>query len=315
MINPKRLLFLWLLFIIILGSIVVSIDFASATSSQQPDSPSPPLPPSVIQQIRAQGVVTVGTDSDFPPFSFQDNQGNWSGFEIDLISETAKLWDVKVKFIPLTANDRLALLAGGEVQIIAASLTHSRDREAIIDFSQTYFLDRQRLLVRTDSGIEDFSDLAGRKVAVVQGTTGVLGIEAYARNKGIEIEVIEEQNDQAAVNQLVGQNVEAFTTDGIALSQFPKKYSELTVVGELWLVRKDSTITRIEDLQDKRVAAVQGATEILQIRDYARAKDIKFKTVTFGDNQSALNALVKGDVEAFTADGVMLGQFARAIPI
>jgi len=73
---------------------------------------------------------------------------------------------------------------------VAASMTHKKDRDEMIDFSQTYFLDGQSLLVQRDSGILGIQDLKGKTVAAIQGSTSIDQIQAYAVAQGVIIEVL-----------------------------------------------------------------------------------------------------------------------------
>ena len=59
------------------------------------------------------------------------------------------------------------------MDLVAASMTHKHDRAETIDFSQTYFLDGQSLLVQQASGIQEVEDLDGKIVAAIEGSTSI----------------------------------------------------------------------------------------------------------------------------------------------
>jgi ABC-type amino acid transport substrate-binding protein/phage tail protein X len=137
-----------------------------------------------------------------------------------------------VTFVPVTADQRIATLQQGGGDLIAAALTRTAAREQLIDFSQTYFKDGQRILVAEDADIVGPCDLVGRKVAVVAGTTSIDNVKAAAGTCGFDIEsdlVLFERHDQA-VAALLGGEVEAFISDGIALERVAEG-QPLKVVG------------------------------------------------------------------------------------
>ncbi len=124
--------------------------------------------------------LTVCTDAPYEPFEFQDESGNWTGFDMDLLSEIASGLDLEldVKVVPF---DGIWLLpAAGECDIVGSAMTITPDRQASTLFSDPYFDADQSLLVRAaDAGTYDtLASLAERNIAVQTGTTG----ESYAQD-------------------------------------------------------------------------------------------------------------------------------------
>ncbi|HXQ65373.1 MAG TPA: transporter substrate-binding domain-containing protein, partial [Alphaproteobacteria bacterium] len=78
---------------------------------------------------------------------------------------------VEVEFVKVTSQTRIPMLVSGNVDLTAASMTHTREREKTIDFSITYYTGAQALLVPQESRIAALADLAEKTVAVQQGTT------------------------------------------------------------------------------------------------------------------------------------------------
>ena len=187
-----------------------------------------------VAAIVARGRLVAVVEDDFAPFSFEQD-GRRVGFEVDMMRELARRWlgdGDAVTFVPVTADQRIATLQQGGGDLIAAALTRTAEREQLIDFSQTYFKDGQRILVAEDADIVGPCDLVGRKVAVVAGTTSIDNVKAEAGTCGFDIEgdlVAFERHDQA-VAALLGGEVEAFTSDGIALERVAEG-QPLKVVG------------------------------------------------------------------------------------
>jgi putative glutamine transport system substrate-binding protein len=174
-----------------------------------------------VDAILARGRLVAVVEDDFAPFSFEDG-GRRVGFDVDMMREFARRWlgdGEAVSFVPVTSDQRIATLEAGSADLIAAALTKTAAREELIDFSQTYFKDGQRLLVAEDSEIAGPCDLAGRKVAVIAGTTSLDNIKAETAACGFEADlVVFERQDQAVAALLAGE-VDAFTGDGIALER------------------------------------------------------------------------------------------------
>jgi putative glutamine transport system substrate-binding protein len=212
-----------------------------------------------VDAIVARGHLVVAVENDFPPFSFEED-GARAGFDVDMMREFARRWlgdGDAVTFVPVTSDQRIATLQEGKADLIAAALTRTAAREELIDFSQTYFKDGQRILVAEDADIAGPCDLAGKKVAVIAGTTSLDNIKAEAATCGFDIEadlVVFEQPDQAVAALLAGE-VEAFTSDGIALERLAKG-QPLKVVGNHFseepygfgIAKGDERLRRLVDL-------------------------------------------------------------------
>jgi ABC-type amino acid transport substrate-binding protein len=185
-----------------------------------------------VDAIVARGRLVAVVEDDFAPFSFEED-GRRVGFDVDMMREFARRWlgdGEAVSFVPVTSDQRIATLEAGSADVIAAVLTKTAAREELIDFSQTYFKDGQRLLVAEKSEVAGPCDLAGRKVAAVAGTTSLDNIKAETAACGFEADlVVFERQDQAVAALLAGE-VDAFTGDGIALERLAEG-QPLQVVG------------------------------------------------------------------------------------
>ena len=125
-----------------------------------------------IEDIKSRGVLKAGVKDSQPPFGYVDEASRQIvGFEIDLMAALADKLGVKLEKIPVTSSTRIPMLTQGDVDVVAATMTHTRERNKQIDFSITYFSTQQRLLVKKDSGIKSIHDLAGHKIASAKGST------------------------------------------------------------------------------------------------------------------------------------------------
>ena len=125
-----------------------------------------------LADIKKKGELVVGVLGTDEPNSFIDPKTReLVGYDVDLGKAIAKKIGVKPVFKQLAVAARIPELQQGHVDILAASLTHNKEREAQIDFSLTTFVTGQKVLVKKASGIKDVADLAGKRVVTVKGGT------------------------------------------------------------------------------------------------------------------------------------------------
>jgi ABC-type amino acid transport substrate-binding protein/phage tail protein X len=186
----------------------------------------------ILDRHRLTAVVQIA----FEPFSFYGEDGRRTGFEIDFLREFARRWldDANaVTYLPVPSDARISTLQSGRADLIAAALTKTPERAEQVDFSLTYFKDGQRLLVPATSEVAEVCDLEGRKVAAVEGSTSVGRIQAAARRCGFELgdNLVTFRRHDDAVQALLEGEVDAFTSDGVALRNFAER-QPLKVVGK-----------------------------------------------------------------------------------
>ena len=214
--------------------------------------------PDRVEAIVERGRLVAAVESDFAPFSFE-KEGRRVGFDVDLMHEFARRWlgdPDAVTFVAVASDQRIAALQEGEVDLVAAALTRTPEREEVIDFSQTYFKDGQRLLVAESADIAGPCDLAGKKVGALAGTTSLDNVKAEAAACGFDIQdlVVLERPDQAVAALLAGE-IDAFTSDGVALERLAEG-QPLKVVGNhfseeaygIGLAKGDERLRRLVDL-------------------------------------------------------------------
>jgi ABC-type amino acid transport substrate-binding protein len=185
----------------------------------------------ILDRRRLSAVVQIA----FEPFSFYGEDGRRTGFEIEFLREFARRWlddPNAVTYLPVPSDARIPTLQRGRADLIAAALTKTPERAEQVDFSLTYFKDGQRLLVPETSDVADVCDLEGRKVAAIEGSTSLGNVQAEAASCGFELgdNLVTFRRHEDAVQALLQGEVDAFTSDGVALSNFAKE-QPLKVVG------------------------------------------------------------------------------------
>ena len=109
------------------------------------------------------GTLIVGFDSSYPPYGYVGDDGEYTGFDLELAQEVADRndWEVQLEAIDWDAKD--TLLDSGAINCIWNGFT-MEGREDDYTFSEPYMLNGQVIVVRADSGITSVDDLAGKAV-------------------------------------------------------------------------------------------------------------------------------------------------------
>lgn len=141
-------------------------------------------PANTLDEVKKRGVLRVGVRQDVPGFGIVDEKGETVGFDIDIAREIGNRLGVKVELVPVTAATRIPLLQQGRIDMIAATLTHYRERDKVIDFTIGYFWTGQKLMVKKDSGIKSAADLAGKRVGTTAGALALKNLAA-AQSKAV----------------------------------------------------------------------------------------------------------------------------------
>lgn len=122
----------------------------------------------------AEGKLTVCSDAPYEPFEFQDADGNWTGFDMDVVRKIAEANDLELE-VSVQPFDGIWLApAAGTCDMVASSMTITPEREEAADFTQSYFDAFQSLLVSKENEMTytTLESLAGKTIAVQTGTTG-----------------------------------------------------------------------------------------------------------------------------------------------
>jgi polar amino acid transport system substrate-binding protein len=184
-----------------------------------------------IETIKQRGKLIAGVKDSQPPFGYVDEKTQQIvGFEIDVVAAIAKKLGVTLELKPVTSQTRIPTLKQGNVDLLAATMTHTKTRDDEIDFSLTYFYDEQKILVKKGSGIKSYKDLAGKKVGSAKGSTSEQNIIRVQP----KTQVISFETYPLAFQALKQGKVEGVTTDSgilLGLKGSDEKPDDWEVVG------------------------------------------------------------------------------------
>jgi polar amino acid transport system substrate-binding protein len=205
-------------------------DDNSCTGSLRP-FPNKALADAAVANIRNRGRLIVGLDIGSNLLSFRDPiTGAITGFDVDIAGEVAR--DIfgtpsQVVYRILSSNDRIAALQNNQVDIVVKSMSITCERRRLINFSTEYLRANQRILAPRDSNIERPSDLSGKRVCAVTGTTSLQRVQEI-KPPPVVVEVVTWSDCLVALQQ---RQADAVSTDDTILAGLVAQDPYLHIVG------------------------------------------------------------------------------------
>lgn len=172
-----------------------------------------------LDKIMKRGKIIIGVKYDAKPFGYLNEKQELVGYDIDLAKYIAKsiLGDEnKVEFKQVTPSSRILALNSGQIDMIIATMTITRQREAVINFSIPYYVAGQAVLVPQDSKITSISDLNGKNVIVIFGSTAEDNLKLVAP----EANVLGFKTYTSGYSALKQGRADALTSDDSILMSF-----------------------------------------------------------------------------------------------
>jgi len=131
-----------------------------------------------LEDIKEKGYFVVGLDATFAPMGFTDEAGEIVGFDIDLAKAVAEKIGVEVKFQPIDWDSKSMELSAGNIDVIWNGFSITEERKKEVLFTDPYLTTGQVIIVNADSEIATKADLAGKKVALQDGSTSEEALKA-----------------------------------------------------------------------------------------------------------------------------------------
>src|SRR5438046_1888746 len=192
--------------------------FAAALGFAVPAAAGPTL-----DKVKQGGALSCGVPTGVPGFAQPDNQGKYTGFDVDIcraISAAVFGDPDKVKYVPLTAQQRFTALQSGEVDILSNNTTWTllRDTTLGLNFGPVVFYDGQGFLVPKKLNVKTAKELNGATICVQPGTTTELNLADYFRGNKMEFKpVVIEKIDEVYAASFSGR-CDVMTGDSSALA-------------------------------------------------------------------------------------------------
>jgi general L-amino acid transport system substrate-binding protein len=175
-----------------------------------------------LKAVKDRGELWCGSNGQLAGFGMPDQQGNWTGFDVDFCRAVAAAIfndPTKVKFVPLTAVNRLTALQSGEIDVLSRNTTWtmSRDTSLGIDFAAVHYYDGQGFMVRKAQKLSSALELNDATVCVQQGTTTELNLADFFRSNNMSLKTVTFATSDEAVKAYEAGRCDSYTTDSSGL--------------------------------------------------------------------------------------------------
>lgn len=176
-----------------------------------------------LDAVKQRGVVHCGVNVGLAGFSMPDQQGRWTGLDVDICRAVAAalFGDAeKVRFMPFNAQQRFPALQSGEVDILSRNTTWTltRDTSLGLNFAGVTYYDGQGFMVPASLGVKSASELDGATVCVQPGTTTELNLADYFRANNMKFNPVVIQELAELEAAFFAGRCDVYTTDASGLA-------------------------------------------------------------------------------------------------
>lgn len=175
-----------------------------------------------LDAVKEKGFVQCGVSQGLPGFSNPDDQGDWTGLDVDFCRAMAAAVfnDAEaVKFTPLSAKVRFTALTSGEIDVLARNTTWTMSRDSDFgEFVGVNYYDGQGFMVPTKLEVSSALELSGAAVCTNTGTTTELNVADYFRANGMDYTVVAFEKADEVVAAYDAGRCDVYTTDRSGLA-------------------------------------------------------------------------------------------------
>lgn len=164
---------------------------------------------------KTEGVLTFGTNAEFPPFEFVAGTGvidQYDGIDMAIAKQIAEDNGMTAAIENMEFDSLLVALQNGQIDAAIAAMTVTEDRKEAVDFSVPYYTATQVMIVKEDSDIAAAADMADKKICVVQGYTGEICVndmgysyEAFKKGTEAVLELVNGKCDVVVIDSATAQ--------------------------------------------------------------------------------------------------------------
>jgi general L-amino acid transport system substrate-binding protein len=173
---------------------------------------------STLDAVKSKGYVQCGVNTGLAGFSQPDSRGVWKGIDVDACRAIAAAVfgdAAKVRYTPLTAQQRFTALQSGEVDVLSRNTTWTitRDTSLGLNFVGTNYYDGQGFMVPKKLGVTSAKQLNGATICVQPGTTTELNLADYFRANRMSFKPVVIEKLEEITNAYFSGRCDVFTTD------------------------------------------------------------------------------------------------------
>lgn len=201
-------------------SLLIAFFAFVATASAQTQVP----PDSRLKSITDKKIIRIAYRTDATPFAFANSQNQAVGFSVDLcqlvtksIAQQSGLQDINIQWVPATVQTRFSAVSSGQADLECGSSTITLGRMKEVDFSNITFVETTGIVVARAANFQTLADMAGKKIAVISGTTNERAVMDQSRVHNLNItEVAVKDRDEGTADLEAGK-VDGYASDKLLL--------------------------------------------------------------------------------------------------
>ena len=198
-----------------------------------------------IERIERTGVIRAGAWQDAKPFGYTNENGEWVGYSIDMLTviqnqlEKALKKSIQLELVEANTDNRFDLILNNQVDISCGPTSFTWNREKYIDFSLSYFVSGTQFLVPKGKKLDSLQDLRGLNIGVEADTTN----EAILKVLDSQLNLVKVANRSDGLAQLEQGKIDIYASDGIlleALKETATKPNDWEIIPQDDLINRES---------------------------------------------------------------------------
>lgn len=211
------------------------------------------------------GKIVVGTNAEYEPFEYLDEDGNLAGFDIELMNAIAEKAGLEIEWVDMAFDSLIGSMEAGNVEMIAAAIGPTAERERSCDFSDVYYSGYQSIVTLAGTEYQSFDELNGKVVAVLEGSMSDMIASGENQDYGVVEagEVKRFKNATQAIQELENGAADAVITDTIIAQKFVSERGDKLVENQVEGTGEDSVFA-IKKGDTKLAEAVNQALQELK---------------------------------------------------
>lgn len=215
-----------------------------------------------LAKIRKTQTLVIGV-RETAPFSFTDADKQPLGYSVDLclkvadaIKKELKMPAMRLQFYSVDSTTRFSALLEDKIDLECGSTTNNAERRKKVAFTIPHFFSSVRALVKTDSGIKNWSQLRNRTVVTTKSTTTVKLLNDRSDTISLNIKLVEGNSDQESFKMVEDGKADAFPMDDVLLYSLraeSKAPASFAIIGEPLSIEPYSIMMRKDDPGFKKI--------------------------------------------------------------
>ena len=193
----------------------------------------------------------MGFDAEYPPYTYLGDDGNYTGFDIEMAQGVCDILGWDIEFVPINWDTKLFSLDAGEIDCIWSGLTIDVIDPEAYTLSMAYSDNSQMILTKADSGIATIDDLAGKVVGVQLGTSADILLSGDCADLAATFgELVRFENYNVCFTELMAGSIDAIAIDiGVAANKIAEYGDEYVMLDESWAAEKYGICFRKDDAE------------------------------------------------------------------